>query len=82
MKNNMETPNDQIRPLHCPRKVYVSGMPVFYRGYNGMYEYQEQGAYYQRVEHKDYCGILIKDTRLVVIGDAWQLQQKNSYFSE
>ena len=57
-----------IAPEILPKKVYLSGMGLLYRGYNGMYELKEQepdNLYYERMEHHQYYGILIKNTRLV-----------------
>lgn len=65
--------------LFNPETVYVSGMPLLYRGYNGRYDRQltsSNTVYYQRVEHKQYYGITIKDTKLIKSENGvWRLQQ-------
>ena len=65
-----------------PEQVYVSGMPLLYRGYNGLYKLNPACRCYERKEHEDYYGLPIKDTRLVPNytphdGREWRLQHKN-----
>jgi len=37
-----------------PKKVFVSGMPLFLRGWNGLYEYDEDKKEYHMVNHMYY----------------------------
>lgn len=62
----------------APERVYLSGMPFLYRGYNGLYEFDPQSEHYHRKEHEDYYGIPIKATRLCrgELG-MWRLQHRN-----
>ena len=59
-------------------RVYLSGMPFLYRGYNGAYELDPQSQCYHRKDHGDYYGIPIKATRLCRDESGrWRLQHRN-----
>ena len=65
-----------------PRTVYVSGMPLMYRGYNGLYEWDHMRDTYHRREHQTYYGLPIKETLLVRMDDEWQLHHRSGRLYE
>ncbi len=67
--------------MTSPESLYVSGMPLMHRGWNGEYvldkkneEYPEWGLY-----SHNYYGLGICDTAIVKIGDRWTIRNTDWY---